>query len=64
MDTAFAAVAALAAALTIRGALELRVSWTVAGIAAGAFSALIKPAGFVVIALLSVVWAVYCLAVL
>ncbi len=59
MDAAFAAVAALAAALTIRGAWEQRLSWTVAGIAAGAFSALIKPAGFVVIALLSLVWAVY-----
>src|SRR2546421_239394 len=47
MDAAFAAVAGLAAALTIRGVWELRLSWTVAGIAAGAFSALIKPAGFV-----------------
>jgi hypothetical protein len=59
MDAALAAVAALAAALTIRGVWELRLSWTLAGIAASAFSALIKPAGFVVIALLSVGWAVY-----
>jgi hypothetical protein len=59
MDVALAAVAALAVAGTIRGARNLDLSWTIAGLGASIFSIFIKPAGAVVMGLVFVSWAVH-----
>ena len=59
MDVALAAVAALAVALTIRGAWKLDLSWTITGLGASVFLIFIKPAGAVVMGLVFVSWAVH-----
>ena len=56
VDTFFASVAALAAAASLRSLHERSIGWLIFGVITASFSLWVKPAGLVVMALLSGVW--------